>query len=65
MQKSEEILQIWKKDRYSSFDIGNGALFSNGQLTLEDLAKIGTANGEPNQISGKQERYEQLINMYI
>jgi xylose isomerase len=54
-----------KKDRYSSFDIGNGALFSNGQLTLEDLAKIGTANREPNQISGKQERYEQLINMYI
>jgi xylose isomerase len=53
------------KDRYSSFDSGNGALFADGKLTLEDLAAIGKANGEPSLTSGKQERYEQLINMYI
>jgi xylose isomerase len=54
-----------KKERYSSFDAGNGALFAYGKLTLEELAKLGTEIGEPSLISGKQERYEQLINMYI
>jgi xylose isomerase len=51
--------------RYSSFDSGKGAEFEAGKLTLEDLRKIAIANGEPKQISGKQELYEQLINLYI
>jgi xylose isomerase len=54
-----------KKDRYSSFDSGNGALFASGKLSLEALAEIGKSNGEPTLKSGKQELYEQLINMYI
>jgi xylose isomerase len=54
-----------RADRYASFDSGNGSLFEAGKLTLEDLRKIAIANGEPKQISGKQELYEQLINLYI
>ncbi len=54
-----------KNARYSSFDSGDGALFSNGELTLEKLAGIGSANGEPEMTSGKQEWFEQLVNMYI
>lgn len=54
-----------KQERYNSFDSGDGALFSNGLLTLESLAKIGSSAGEPEMISGKQEWYEQLLNMYI
>lgn len=54
-----------RADRYASFDSGNGSLYEAGKLTLEDLRKIAIANGEPKQTSGKQELYEQLINLYI
>ncbi|UZH56065.1 xylose isomerase [Salinimicrobium tongyeongense] len=50
-----------RKDRYASFDSGNGAKFENGELSLEDLSKIARENGEPKQISGKQELLEQII----
>ena len=52
-------------DRYASFDSGNGAAFEAGKLGLEDLRKIALEAGEPAQISGKQELYENLVNMYI
>ncbi len=54
-----------KADRYSSFDSGNGASFEKGELKLEELAALAKANGEPRQISGKQELYEAIINQYI
>ncbi|MCT4591384.1 MAG: xylose isomerase [Carboxylicivirga sp.] len=54
-----------KAARYASFDSGKGAEFAAGKLSLEDLRKIAKEAGEPKMISGKQERYEQLINMYI
>lgn len=54
-----------RTERYASFDSGKGAEFVEGKLTLADLRKIAIENGEPKQISGKQELYEQLINLYI
>ncbi len=54
-----------KQIRYASFDTGKGAAFETGKLDLEELAEIAAQNGEPNQISGKQELYESLINRYI
>ncbi len=54
-----------RKERYSSFDSGKGAAFEASQLTLEDLRNIARENGEPAQISGKQEAFEQMINFYI
>ena len=53
------------KDRYASFDSGVGKKFEEGQLSLEDLVKYAKSNGEPAQISGKQELYEAIVNMYI
>jgi len=50
-----------RKDRYASYDKGNGAKFEKGDLSLEDLSKIANENGEPQQLSGKQELYEQII----
>lgn len=50
-----------RKDRYASFDSGNGAKFEKGELSLEDLSKLARENGEPKQISGKQELLEQII----
>ena len=52
-------------DRYSSFDTGKGKLFENGGLTLDDLRNAAIEGGEPAISSGKQEKLEQLINMYI
>jgi xylose isomerase len=54
-----------RKERYSSFDSGPGMKFENGELTLDDLHKHAIENGEPTQISGKQELFEQLLNRYI
>jgi xylose isomerase len=55
----------WRKERYASFDSGEGKDFENGKLTLEDLRNIAIRDGEPKQISGKQELYEMIINHYI
>ncbi len=54
-----------RKDRYASFDKGDGKAFEEGKLALDDLAKLAAKNGEPKLISGKQELYEAIINMYI
>ncbi|MBT2748665.1 MULTISPECIES: xylose isomerase [unclassified Lysobacter] len=55
----------WRTERYSSFDSGDGRDFEQGKLTLDDLRAIAARNGEPNRISGKQERYENLLNQYL
>lgn len=62
---SDSPYKTWRKERYASFDSGKGAEFEAGKLTLEDLYGIASAQGEPAQISGKQELYEALINQYI
>jgi xylose isomerase len=54
-----------RKDRYASFDSGDGSAFEKGKLSLTDLRDIAIKSGEPAQISGKQELYESLINQYI
>ena len=54
-----------RKARYASFDNGDGAAYEQGKLSLEDLRTIALKNSEPKQISGKQELYEQMINLYI
>jgi len=54
-----------RKNRYSSFDSGKGKLFEAGDLTLEELRTYAMEVGEPQQISGKQEYFENLLNRYI
>ena len=54
-----------RKERYSSFDSGNGKAFEEGKLSLTDLYKIAQENGELNLTSGKQELFENIINQYI
>jgi xylose isomerase len=54
-----------RADRYASFSSEQGKAFENGELSLDDLANIAIKNAEPQQISGKQERYENIINQYI
>jgi xylose isomerase len=54
-----------RKKRYESFDKGAGKNFEKGKLTLAKLRDIAKELGEPETRSGKQELYEQLINMYL
>lgn len=53
------------KERYASFDAGKGKEFEEGKLSLEDIVSYAKQKGEPSQISGKQELYEAIVNMYI
>ncbi len=50
--------------RYASYDAGEGKLFEEGKLTLEQVAEYARKH-EPAQHSGKQELYEAIINMHI
>ncbi|MEO1263933.1 MAG: xylose isomerase [Bacteroidota bacterium] len=54
-----------RRQRYASFNRGKGKAFENGKLKLTDLAKLANENGEPDQISGKQELFENIINQFI
>lgn len=49
------------KERYQSFDSGDGAKFEKGKITLEQLSEIARSGKEPQQLSGKQELFEQII----
>lgn len=62
--KDSDYLKLRKK-RYASFDKGPGKDFEKGKLTIEKLRDLAHEIGEPETRSGKQELYEQLINMYL
>ena len=54
-----------RKERYVSFDKGDGAKFEDGKLSLTDLRNIALKQEEPPLKSGKQELLENIINQYI
>jgi len=54
-----------RKNRYSSFDHGQGGEFEAGKLILEDLREMAFSGGEPSMRSGQQELYENIINQYL
>ncbi|MBV6645627.1 MAG: xylose isomerase [Cyclobacteriaceae bacterium] len=60
MSKSK--YQELRKDRYASFDQGQGKAFEAGKLDLSVLHDQALASGEPKQRSGKQEFFENIIN---
>ena len=70
LETAAEILEKspYKKmvsDRYASYDSGKGKEFEEGKLSFEDCVAYAKSKGEPKQISGKQELYEAIVNMYI
>jgi len=54
-----------RNQRYASFDSGEGTLFEQNKLTLEQLRDLAVRSGEPRLRSGKQELYENIINRYM
>lgn len=54
-----------RRERYATFDSGQGKDFEEGRLTLEDLCRLAIKNGEPKQLSGRQELYERLLTLHM
>lgn len=54
-----------RRERYASFDGGQGALFEQGKLSLTDLQQLAANAPEIPLTSGKQELYEIIVNQYI
>ncbi|MCH2083323.1 MAG: xylose isomerase [Saprospiraceae bacterium] len=52
-----------RQNRYASFDTGKGKEFEEGKLSFKDLADL--AGEEPQQRSGRQELFENILNRYI
>lgn len=61
----DKVLGDFIKNRYSSYDTGIGAKIEAGMADLKDLESFILKNGEPKQISGKQEMLENIINQYL
>jgi xylose isomerase len=58
-------IESWRKQRYANFDEGPGRDFEQGKHALADLRDIAAAAGEPQQRSGCQEAYENILNQYL
>jgi len=54
-----------RRERYASFDSGQGKAFTKGKLSLEDLREYALKQGEPRQQSGRQEWVENVMNDFI
>jgi xylose isomerase len=52
-------------ERYASFNSGKGLDFVRNSLSLTDLYDYAKVGGEPKQISGKQELFENILNQYL
>ena len=63
LEKSDYI--ALRKERYASFDPGKGKQFEQGKLSLEELKTLAQKSGEPLQISGRQEYFENIVSKYI
>lgn len=50
------------KERYSSFETGNGKAFAEGKLTLDQVASLAKPYEQVAKTSGKQELYENILN---
>lgn len=50
------------KERYASFETGNGKAFAEGKLTLDQIASLAKPYEQVAKTSGKQELYENILN---
>ena len=50
------------RERYASFETGNGKAFAEGKLTLDQVASLAKPYEQVAKTSGKQELYENILN---
>jgi xylose isomerase len=58
------VIDSFVKERYSSFDQGEGKKFEDGKLGLAELAELGRS-AKIEKKSGKQEYLNNLLNSYL
>ena len=56
--------EVLLEKRYASFTSGKGLDFVRDALSLNDLYDYAKVTGAPEQISGKQELFENILNQY-
>ena len=62
---SESPIETMRKERYASYDSGEGKAFELGQMSLEQACDYARSHSDLESISGKQELSEAIVNMYI
>ena len=62
---SESPIETMRKERYASYDSGEGKAFELGQMSLEQACDYARSHSDLESISGKHELYEAIVNMYI
>lgn len=62
---SESPMEAMRATRYASFDDDAGKRFESGSLSLDELYDRALKVGEPEQTSGKQELYENIVNRFV
>jgi xylose isomerase len=63
--RKDNVLSNFIRKRYSSYDNGIGARIEGGKTNFRQLEAYVMKNGEPAQVSGKQELLENIINQYL
>ncbi|MES3035421.1 MAG: xylose isomerase [Gemmatimonadota bacterium] len=59
-------LELALQERYAAWDVGDGKAIMRGRRTLASLAAMVEKKGiEPQPVSGRQERLENLVNSYL
>lgn len=53
------------KERYSSFDSELGKKIEQGKSNFKELEQFIIQKGEPKPVSGKQEKFEMILNSYL
>ncbi|MFC1584653.1 xylose isomerase [Fibrobacterota bacterium] len=61
----EGIFSDFQNRRYSSYDTDIGAKIEAGTTNFSELSEWILKEGEPGQVSGKQEKLESLLNYYL
>ena len=62
---NNDILEIEKNDRYHNWNTKLGKGIQDGSLSLDDLAKYAENHPDPEPISGRQERLENIVNTFV
>ena len=61
----DNALSTFVRERYASFDSGEGARFEKGGMDMRELAAMAGDYGEVGRTSGRQERLENIVNQYV
>ena len=63
--REDGVLDGFLQQRYAGYDSGIGRQIMNGETTLEELEQHAISEGEPELISGRQEKLENILNDYL